>query len=175
MCIEHIVKPSPVMSNWSGVLNIFLAPTTRSNLLQQNYDREIKTHLKKEFDHNRLRNAPVVTLTSFSVFEYMDQYPIFFQCALSSWYVNSWNELHLEEIHGKLSDTAVAGCAKRWNAWGVRCVLDCRCVGEKSNSFVCMLSRRGLGRTMDGRTAGMSAWARLQSSINPNWTIMLYC
>lgn len=91
---------------------IFMVPVTRNYTLHPTYDQDLSRHLSKEFKYCCHRDAPVVTPVRFSVFEYLERYPIYFDVRRFSWMPLDGNELQVLGCFGERGYTAVAGSAK---------------------------------------------------------------
>lgn len=55
--------------------NMFPNPATHDSPLRSGYDRTVPTYPDEEFDHRRNQYGPLLTPPSFTVFEYINQFP----------------------------------------------------------------------------------------------------
>lgn len=77
-------------------------------------------HPNEEFDQRRHRDAPVVTPSPFSVFEFLEQYPTCFDVGRSSCMPTGGSELRVRTRPGERRVMAVAEWVKLWNHWDTK-------------------------------------------------------
>lgn len=73
------------------------------------FNREIPTHLNEDFDHRRIRDAPVMAPLPFSVFECVDWYPTYFDATRFRRMQTNRNNLQVRKRLGEPHDTVFAG------------------------------------------------------------------
>lgn len=139
------------------VSNIFQTPVTPANWLRPTHDHDVPTHLNEELDYRRLSVAPVLTPPSFSVLDYMNLYPTSFDVVRFRHMHTACNQLQGRGHLGKLRNKAVGGWAKRWNHYGDRGALDCRCVGEETDSLFVQCRQEV---DYENRLVALLAWMR---------------
>lgn len=73
--------------------NIIRVPAKRTNLWRPPYGRDVLMRLIEESDHHCLRDAPFVTPSLFSVFEYLELYSTCFDIERFRWMQTDENVL----------------------------------------------------------------------------------
>lgn len=86
-----------------------------ANPLRASYDRDVSLHPNEALDHREFCGAPDATLPPFSMFQYMDQYPVFSDVACFHDMQTGNNELKVQDRLGKRRETTVRGWSKIWN------------------------------------------------------------
>lgn len=101
----------------SRVTNSFLITVTRNNPLCPKNDRDGPLPLNDEVDHSPHFDVPVGTPQHLSLFDYLEQYPVYLEdghfCEMQA----AGNELHVHNRLEKRFDRAVAGWVKGKNHW----------------------------------------------------------
>lgn len=114
-CVQHSVKCSPVLSESSSSPNIFTVSVTGENPLRQMYYWDMLAQQIEEYDHHRLRDALIVSLPPFSVFEYIKRYSNHLDAVCYCGIRTDVNDLQVWEHLGERLETAGPGYGKRWN------------------------------------------------------------
>lgn len=143
-CFQPVIKWASVILKSSRILNIFSTPVKQTNSLQPDHDCGVLTHSVEVLDCFRLRDATVVTPPPFSMSDYIEAYPNFFDMPRSRCVWDDCNELL---VHGHLENcgnTAVTGCMKCWIHCGGVGPLTFAMLAKRRICRSCSVVKRGI-------------------------------
>lgn len=116
LAFEFIPTRDTVMCELSRLPNIFPPLVMRKNLLRPSCDRDVLTHLNEEFHYRCPRDAPIVSLPPFSLFEYLERYQVCFDVERFHRMPTDGDELQMRYHLGECCNMAVTGWSK-WQVW----------------------------------------------------------